>query len=253
MPDADLVAEVADLARRGAELALAAYDRADLGATHKADGSVVTDADKAVEAFLRAELAARFPGDAILGEEEGAVVGTTGRRWILDPIDGTEPYARRVVTWATLLALEVEGRIEVGACATPGVRGLEVVAAGRGLGCTWDGRPARVSERTQLRSAVVGTSSTEWWPEELLLEIRATGARIRTWGNGYGLALVATGRIDAFLDIGVKPWDVATAPVLLAEAGGGYDDGRGGEALDTGISLSAAPGVFEALRTLLPA
>src|SRR5690606_27453047 len=109
----------------------------------KADGTLVTRADRAVEAALRQQIAERFPAHAILGEEEGYRAGSDGSaRWILDPIDGTHGFARGMPVWATLIACERDGEIEVGVASAPalGTRWW----AGRGAGA-WRGRTARPS------------------------------------------------------------------------------------------------------------
>src|SRR5688500_11685734 len=107
VPSADpaLLAEAVTLAQRAGDATLDWFRRPDLAVEHKVDGTPVTAADRAAERFLRHELGARWPDDGVLGEEEPERPGTSGRRWILDPIDGTEAFTRGVPTYSTLLAL----------------------------------------------------------------------------------------------------------------------------------------------------
>lgn len=248
MPDASLPAcdqrlltWAQALTAEAAEMALKGFRRPDLDVESKADGTAVTSFDRAVERFLRSAIAAELPDDGVLGEEEDDVVGSSGRRWILDPIDGTDPFSRGVVTWGALVACEDEHGPILGITACPWAG--EVVAAGRSLGCTWDGRPARASDRPELEGAVLVTSGIEHWADGTFDRLRGAGVKVRTWGNAYGLSLAATGRVDAFFDARVHPWDVAPAPVLMAEAGGCFAtlDGSGsiyaGDALLCGTAL----------------
>jgi histidinol-phosphatase len=247
--DPELLAQTVAATNAAAAIALDGFRRPDLAIDRKADGSPVTHYDRAVERALREHIAAEHPGDGILGEEEAVVDGTSGRRWILDPIDGTSPFSRGVVTWATLVALDDEHGPLLGVVACPWVG--EVVWAGRGLGCSWGDRPAAVSERDTLRGAVLSTSGIEWWPDGVLARVMDAGIKLKTWGNGYGLALAATGRVDAFFDNGVKPWDLGPAPVLMSEAGGVFTALDGSTSIDRGSGLlCGVPLRDELLRVL---
>lgn len=237
------------LVGRAGTLAMEGFRRDDLGLEHKADGTVVTTYDRAVERLLREEIAASFPGDGVLGEEEDDVAGTSGRRWILDPIDGTAPYSRGVVTWGVLVACEDEQGPLLGVAACPWAS--QTVAAGRGLGCTEDGRQARASERTALEGAVLVTSGLEWWPSGAFERISRAGVTVRTWGNVYGLGLAVTGRVDAFFDAGVKPWDIAPAPTLMVEAGGCFATLDGSGSIDTGTALLSGRALVQPILALL--
>ncbi len=237
------------LVERAGALAMEGFRRDDLGVEHKVDGTVVTTYDRAVERLLREEIAAAFPDDAVLGEEEDDVAGTSGRRWILDPIDGTAPYSRGIVTWGVLVACEDEHGSLLGIAACPWAH--RTVAAGRGLGCTEDGRPARASERTELEGAVVTTSAIECWPPGTFERLLEAGVTLRTWGNVYGLGLAATGRVDAFFDAGVKAWDIAPAPALMAEAGGRFATLDGSGSIHTGSALLCGQPLLEPLLALL--
>ncbi|MGZ0228475.1 MAG: inositol monophosphatase family protein [Acidimicrobiales bacterium] len=216
--DEDLLDVATSLVRRAGQLALQWFQSSDLAIERKVDGSPVTEADKAVEAFLRSELEKLFPDDAIVGEEHEDTAGSSGRTWVIDPIDGTKAFTRGVPLFTNLLALNDEQGPAIGIVNAPAAN--ELVAAGRGLGCTWNGSPCGVSTKNNLRGAVVTTSGYDYWKKADVDAVYASGAQMRTWGDGYGYILVATGRAEAMIDPGLKPWDVAPMNVIIPEAGG---------------------------------
>lgn len=185
----------------------------------------MTEADRAAEEYLRTELAARFPDDAVVGEEFGTTAGTSGRTWFIDPIDGTKAFSRGVPLYTTLLALIDEHGPAVGVIDAPAAG--EQVAAGRGRGCTWNGASCEVSTIDSLPDATVTTSGYDYWTGEAVAAVKACGARMVTWGDGYGYILVATGRADVMIDPGLHPWDVAPMNVIIPEAGGQISDVAG--------------------------
>ena len=237
MIEQDLVEFAVGATRRAGRLTLDWYQARGLSVTAKRDGSPVTEADYAAERFLRSEILATYPDDAIEGEEEGQVTGRTGRTWVIDPIDGTKAFAQGVPLFATLLALVDEDGPAVGVICLPALD--ECVWAGRGRGASWDGVPCRVSGHAGLKDSYVCTSGLSYWPDRALGRVRAAGARIRTWGDAYGYALVATGRAEAMVDPECFDWDVAPMSVIVTEAGGrfsdtaGADDWRSGSAVAT--------------------
>jgi histidinol-phosphatase len=206
------------------ELTLEHFGRA--AVHYKANDTEVTAADLAAEAYIRAAITEAFPDDGILGEEDEDRPSRSGRRWVVDPIDGTRSFAVGVPLYTMLLALEVDGRAVLGCCHAP-VLGQTLVAA-TGAGAWIDGRPARVSECDELSAARVVTSGFEYWRDNSTDEHRAGFGRLvnttrfaRTWGDGYGYFLVATGRVDIYCDpICGAAWDIAPMSVLLTEAGG---------------------------------
>ena len=236
--DPVLLDDLVTIAKEAGELTLRWFRSDDLAVERKGDGTPVTEADRAVEALVRRLVAERHPGDGVLGEEEPEQAGTTGRRWIVDPIDGTKAFTRGVPLYTTLLAVEDEHGVAAGAIVVPALG--EAVWAGRGLGCFHDGRPCRVSGTASLAGAYLTTSDYGHWPEEMLLAVRRSGVAMRTWGDGYGYLLVATGRVDAMVDPVVAPYDVAPMPVILAEAGGRFTalDGTEGYAGGSGVATN---------------
>jgi histidinol phosphatase-like enzyme (inositol monophosphatase family) len=243
--DPALLEEAVALLRAAGERTLRWFRAPDLAVDSKADGSPVTLADRDAEHFVRAELAARFPGDAVAGEEEDDTDGTTGRRWVVDPIDGTKAFTRGVPLYTNLLALDDEHGPVVGVINMPALG--ETVYAGRGLGCFCNGTPARVSAHGTLDGAYVTASSIRTWPAGAFAALDGAGAHVRTWGDGYGYALVATGRVEAMFDEGVSLWDMAPMPVILAEAGGRFSDLAGVARADSGNGLATNGILHEAV------
>lgn len=235
--DPALLDEAVDLLRQAGELTLQWFRSDTLAVDRKGDGTPVTAADRAAERFLREAIEARHPDDAIIGEEEVARAGTSGRTWIIDPIDGTKAFTHGVALYCNLLAIDDAGGPAIGVINLPALG--ETVYAGRGLGCFLNGERVHVSDHPTVEQAHLSTSSFGNWPDDLLLRVRGAHPVLRTWGDGYGYALVASGRIDAMVDPEVAHWDVAPMPVILAEAGGrfstfdGSDDPRGGSGVAT--------------------
>ena len=247
--DRDLLELAVDLTRRAGALTLEWFRSDRLGVDHKGDGTPVTDADRAAERFLREQLAEVAPDDAVAGEEEADTAGTSGRRWIIDPIDGTKAFTHGVPLYCNLLALEDEAGPAIGVINLPALG--ETVYAGRGLGCFCDGAPARVSTTATLAGAYVSTSGWESWGDDALGRVKASGAAMRTWGDGYGYALVATGRLDAMVDPEVALWDVAPMPVILAEAGGRFSALDGAPDADRGTGMATNGVLHDELLALL--
>jgi histidinol phosphatase-like enzyme (inositol monophosphatase family) len=248
-PLAHLLKEAVELARQAGELTLGYFRSAGLAVEHKSDGSPVTQADRQAERLIREELELAHPSDGILGEEEVEKPSGTGRRWILDPIDGTLAFTHGVGLYSNLLALEDEHGIALGVINVPALG--ETVYAARGLGCYCNGVPARVSERSELSESYLSTSSFGEWDETVLLGVRRAGLELRTWGDGYGYALVATGRLDAMADVWAQPYDVAAMPVIISEAGGRFTDWRGVPGYEGGSGLASNGRIHDELLKLL--
>lgn len=190
----------------------------------KGDGSELTAADLAAEAYIRAALAEAFPDDGVLGEEEAERPSRSGRRWIVDPIDGTRSFASGVPLYSVLMTLEAEGRPVLGCAHFPAIG--QTLVAGVGAGAWVNGQRVRVSECDDLASARLVTSGLEYWRDHA--EYRAGFDRLvdatriaRTWGDGFGYYLVATGRAELFCDpICGQYYDYAPFSVIIPEAGG---------------------------------
>ncbi len=220
----------------------------------KADGSPRTRADLEAEEILRAVIRGAFPGHAILGEEAGEEAGTEPVRWIVDPIDGTRTFIHGVPLYGTLVGVEVEGEPVAGVIYLPALD--EMVAAARGLGCTWNGRPCRVSECARLDRALLvmsdQTAALRRGPGMARL-VESTELQ-RTWGDCYGYALVATGRAEIALDPEMSIWDSAALLPIIEEAGGRFTDWSGRRTIAGPDALATnGPLHDEALALLSPA
>ena len=238
-----------ELTQAAGQRTLRWFGATDLEVERKGDGTPVTAADRDAERFLRTELEAAFPGDGILGEEEEPTPSSTGRRWIIDPIDGTKAFTCGVPLYSNLLALEDEHGIAVGVVNLPALG--ETVWAGRGLGCWSERGPATVSHARSLSGAYVMSSSFSTWTAPQLAAVEGAGAILRTWGDGYGYALVATGRVAAMVDPIVATYDVGPMPVLLDEAGGRFTDLAGSPTVEGGSGLGTNGLVHDELLALL--
>ena len=228
----DLLDTAVELAQQAGELTLRWFRRTDLEVDTKSDGSPVTQADRAAERLIRDELARRYPADTVIGEEHPDTAGTSARRWYIDPVDGTKSFTRGVAMYTTLLALSDEHGPAIGVAYSPASG--ELVAAGRGLGCTYNGTPCAVSETADLEGAYLTTSGYDYWAEPALQTVARSGVNMRTWGDGYGYVLLASGRVDVMVDPGLSPWDVAPMNVIIPEAGGRITDFAGVELPDQG-------------------
>ena len=247
--DRDLLDQAVSLARSAGDLTLEHFRRAGLVVDRKDDGTPVTVADRGAERLLREELARLHPGDGVYGEEEGETAGQTGRRWIIDPIDGTKAFVHGVPTFANLLALEDELGPALGVINLPALG--ETVYAGRGLGCFCNDLPARVSTRSSLAGSYLCSSGFDYWDEATLLAVKRSGLRMRTWGDGYGYALVATGRVDAMVDPAAALYDLAPMPVILAESGGRFTDWSGASGAGGGNGVASNGHLHPALLEVL--
>ena len=218
----------------------------------KADGTPVTAGDRAVEAFLRRALAAEFPADGVLGEEEGQA-GSGTRRWIIDPIDGTKNYARGVPVFATLIGLEEAGRMVLGVVSAPALRTRWW--ATRGGGAFRDGEPIRVSATATLAGADLITGGIDWAARRDggrgLLAVCTTARRQRGFGDFWGHMLVAQGSAEAMIEYApLAPWDVAACKAIVEEAGGRMSGIDGADRLEGDMVSSNGALHDTILRTL---
>lgn len=229
--DAQLVDDAVAMARAAGELTLQWFNDPALAIETKGDGSPVTAADLAAETLLRERLAEHHPDDAVVGEEHQDTTGSSGRTWVIDPIDGTKAFTRGVPLYSNLLAMIDDHGPAIGVINLPALG--ETVWAGRGLGAFHNGTPCRVATTATLADSCVCTSGFGYWPPDALQAVLDSPAAFRTWGDAYGYALVATGRAEAMIDPLANPWDVAPMAVIIPEAGGvfsNFDGHRGNDA-----------------------
>ena len=219
----------------------------------KADGSYVTIADREAEKYLRRQIAERFPDDAVLGEEEGESHGSSGRRWIVDPIDGTFAFVHGVPFYGVLIALEIETESCVGVVNIPALG--ELVSAAKSVGCFLNGETARVSTTSELKDALLlctDFSACERYGFERAVELLQARAKTnRTWGDCYGYVLAATGRADVMLDPVMNLWDCAPLLPIMEEAGGTFTDWRGVKTIGGGNSIATNELLFDEVMSLI--
>lgn len=235
------------------KLTLRYFQQAALEVERKSDNSPVTIADKEAELFLRERLLAEFPLDGFVGEEFGEIAGTSGFRWVADPIDGTKSFISGVPLYSTLLGLLWNDHSVAGVIELPALD--ESISAARGRGAIWrKGRieqPARVSERGSLSDAIFTTSQVDSFARReaaSVFEALQNAAYVtRTWGDGYGYLLLATGRVDIMVDPFMNLWDAAAIQPVVEEAGGIFASWSGVPTIHSGEGLATNARLFSAV------
>ncbi|MDO4761203.1 MAG: histidinol-phosphatase [Corynebacterium sp.] len=209
-------------------ITLARFEAADLKVDSKPDMTPVSDADTSCERALRALIETHRPDDEILGEEYGGTPQTTGRQWVIDPIDGTKNYVRGVPVWATLIALLDNGRPVVGVISAPALNRRWWASLGEGAYKSYNAQttPIHVSGVTDIADASVSFSSLDGWRDRGLLgnflTLADTTWRLRAFGDFYSYCLVAEGAVDIACEPEVSLWDLAPLAILVQEAGGRF-------------------------------
>jgi len=188
----------------------------------KADGSPVTEADKAAERVIREHLRGAFPDHAIIGEEFGAEGPPDGPCWLIDPIDGTIGFSRGIPLFTTLLALLEAGEPVFGLIDCPALG--ERYVGWKGGGCRRNGQPTRVSRETDLRRAIVSHGDPfcfeAFGARKVFERMVAECGLLRGYTDAFGHAMVLGGGVGAMVDLWLNPWDAAATQVLVPEAGG---------------------------------
>ncbi|HEY2954988.1 MAG TPA: inositol monophosphatase family protein [Candidatus Eisenbacteria bacterium] len=242
----------AEAARAAGDAAHRRY-RTRLAIEEKADGSPVTEADRAAERAAREWIEARFPADGIQGEELGRARPEARRRWLIDPIDGTRTFVRGVPLWGSLVAVAEGERVLAGAACFPALG--EAAAAARGCGCWWNGARCSVSAESSLERATVLVTDPRFaeaparragWER-----LAARAALSRTWGDCYGYLLVATARAEVMADPVLSPWDAAAVMVIVEEAGGAFTDWDGAPTAFGGSAVATNAALARAARLVL--
>lgn len=256
MTDLDALLLLAhDIARETGVLLLDRDDATDLAVqTKTTDTDVVTVMDTAAEHLIRSRLAKERPDDGFLGEESGSGTGTTGIRWVVDPIDGTVNYLYNIPQYAVSIGVEVNGVVKVGVVFDP--MKDEMYQAISGGGATLNGRPIRCSEETLLGQSLIDTgfgyaATRRTRQAEILLQVIPHVRDIRRMGAAsLDLCSVACGRAEGYYERGLNPWDFSAGALIAQEAGATVTDLDGN--YPTGdFVLAAGPGIHKALRELL--
>jgi histidinol-phosphatase len=246
-----LLAVAVEAARAAGEVALKYY-RGGFEISLKPDRSPVTQADREAEQVIRELIRRAFPDHGFLGEELGAE-GAPEARWIIDPIDGTGNFVRRIPVWAVLIGFEEQGTITVGVILNP-VTG-ELATARRGAGAFINGARIRVSAEARLGHACFLHAGlglvrrSAYW--EGFVRLLDQTARQRGFGDYYGYQLLAEGKAEIYAELDLKPWDLAPVKILVEEAGGRFTDFAGRDTIYTGTALATNGRLHEAALALL--
>jgi histidinol phosphatase-like enzyme (inositol monophosphatase family) len=239
-------------ARAAGESALAFYGKAPR-ISWKSDNSPVSEADRAAEAIILQTIRDAFPDDAVLAEESGAHPGRSGRRWIVDPVDGTRWFIRGRPFWCTLIALEAGGEIVAGVVHLPALG--QLYGAARGLGAWRDGTRLAIQDERDVSRSLLVLGELDLITETVGAEpfrrlVRSVGSS-SSYGAGYGAALLLDGQADAWLECDVSPWDIAPFGVLFEEAGARFTDPAGRRGWPTRSGLAAGPTLHDRLLALI--
>jgi histidinol-phosphatase len=250
LSDLEVAHELADVA----DVVAAKWFSADgIETDTKADGSPVTVADREIESTIKALLADRRPRDGVLGEEVGPS-GPTGRRWILDGIDGTHNFAAGRIEWGTHIALQQDGEMVLGMITSRSLGRRWWAARGEG---SWTVPLARAGSATPTRvrcreagdlgaatiTAVPDAGMLKGWRGALVGALERGG--VRPTAYGHSARRVAEGEVDATLHVSGGPWDHAVGVVIVEEAGGRFADLWGGRRVDTGTAVFASAALFD--------
>jgi histidinol phosphatase-like enzyme (inositol monophosphatase family) len=244
------------------------FQRDDLVVDRKSDESPVTVADREAELLLRRKISADFPEDSIVGEEFGSTAGTSGYVWVLDPIDGTKSFIHGVPLYTTLIGIletanntPEQGIPRAGVIHAPA---LAETAWGQTGGGAFFRRgtavPVRccVSQTSSLSQSLLVTSEVATFATgrpadatETFLRLQSACRLVRTWGDGYGYMLVASGRADVAIDPRMNLWDAAALMPIVVEAGGHFVDWQGHPTVHSGDALATNGQVTAELLSLL--
>ena len=236
------------LADRAAEIAMDVF-RGDVRVRIKADLSPVTQADTSIEAMVREQVAAAFPDDRVMGEEEGGDATSGGRVWIVDPIDATANFTRGIPIWATLISLQVDGEQVLGVVDAPAL--AERYEAVRGEGARCNGETLSVSDLDDVASSQVLFGGLGPWIREpradAVLAVFAEAKRARGFGDFWGHMLVARGSAEAMLEPELSVWDYAALVPIVEEAGGRMSAMEGGPLRHGGSVLTSNGAIHDEL------
>lgn len=237
------------VARGAGEIALR-YFRSGLAFESKSDDSPVTVADRETERFIARSLEEAFPEDGLLGEEGSNKESRSGRRWIIDPIDGTRDFVRGSLPWAVLIGLEAHGEVVAGFSYLPALG--ELYHASAGGGAYRNGERMRVSDIREVSQAVVCVNglnalTTYRFAPGLLDWLKPFWA-VRSMGGCLDAMLVAQGRADLWIEPGGKPWDFAPLKIIAEESGGHFFDFQGRSTIYGGNCVISNPGLEQVAR-----
>jgi histidinol phosphatase-like enzyme (inositol monophosphatase family) len=240
------------VARRAGELALS-YAAKGVTPEDKPDDSPVTAADRECERLIVGELRAAFPDDGFLGEEGANDAGCSGRRWIVDPIDGTRDFVRGLPTWSNLIGLEADGEVVLGSCNFPAQGELYWAVRGEGAFC--GDRPIRISPIDRRDRALICLTAFNNFSgsplQATILDYLSHYWAVRSMGGCQDAILVPSGRAEAWIELAAKAWDLAPFKVIAEEAGARFFNFDGGSSIHGGNAVICTPFLEPELRELV--
>ncbi|MEK7632098.1 MAG: inositol monophosphatase family protein [Patescibacteria group bacterium] len=214
-----------DASSRAEELVMRYY-RGDIAAEKKADATPVTIADREAEALIKEMLHKHFPHYGFLGEESGKAASSDDTVWVVDPIDGTKNFIRHIPLFGILIGLMKKGVCTLGVSNVPGMQ--EKLWGKLGVGAFMNGVPIQVSDVATLQESTVSLGGMKKLVamngERGLKTLIEQAARIRAFGDTYPYNLVASGRLEAVVEVGIKIWDIAALVAIIEAAGGKCTD-----------------------------
>jgi histidinol-phosphatase len=238
-------------AKKAAELAL--QYQPNIIVETKPDESPVTQADRECERMIAHMLSDAFPDDGILGEEGASVEGRSGRRWIIDPIDGTRDYVRGNPLWANLIALEADNDVVVGVANLP-ILG-KLYSASRGAGAHCNASRIQASAKTSVEESVLCVNGYDKLSKapyrDRLLAWMVRFWAVRGLGGAADAMMVASGQAEIWIEPKASAWDFAPLKVILEEAGACFLNADGGASIYAGNGIGCAPGLEQEVRRFL--
>jgi histidinol-phosphatase len=225
----------------------------------KSDDSPVTVADREAEQLVREMIRDKYPSDTLQGEEFAEQKGTSRYRWVVDPIDGTKSFVCGVPLYSTLLALELDGEPLGGVIFIPALDEIIVAAMGQGSWYrsseTSPWKRAAVSNKSEIAEAVFVVSQVDTFDERgaeaAYKRIEQAAWVTRSWGDGYGYLMVATGRAEIMIDPICNAWDVAAILPVVVEAGGKFTNWKGSATARGGDGVGTNGKLHEATLAML--
>jgi len=229
------------------------YQRRGVIAENKSDESPVTAADRACEKLIVETIAREFPEDGIIGEEGANRASRSGRKWIVDPLDGTRDFVRGIPLWAVLIGLEQDGQIIAGVAHCPGQN--QLLWATRGGGAFANGSPTHVSEKQMPQEAVLSFNGFHKegirpFAAHLVPWLQSFWA-VRSLGGAMDAILLAQGKADAWIEPNAAPWDLAPLKILIEEAGGIFRTFAGENSIYGGNAYACTPALEPHIKQLL--
>jgi len=240
------------ITREAGELALT-YFNLTTPAEEKEDASPVTIADKECERLIARRIQEHFAGDGVLGEEGSLVFSKSGRRWLIDPIDGTRDFVRRNSFWSVQLSLQIEDQVVMGIIYSPCTN--EMLYAASGSGCFWNDVRVKASDISSLDKSILMISGFKaaWdsWPAEAVRLLTEKCWTVRCYGGCYDVIMLARGKADIWLSGSGMEWDYAPAQVIARECGARFLTRTGSDRIDEKNCVMFASGLEPEIRKIL--